>query len=561
MVKLSCTALGVCVLCCAVLWEGSAVRVFVLFPFFGLFFAPPIGLFTTDERVALGLVCCNPDKLHCVERCDESPSFCLLPLSQDRVNRHLLSLLASGGPDYLTHLPLSRSEFCGAIARRIAQECSATVGFDEGWSAIKSKNAPSYYHTHRADLLKDNDIIITRPLGLTGDWKEVFDFPGHSYSIILMVRDPFEIIMSAYKYHSQVPAPEKWLVDKPYKVCSIAPYLAGIGRSLGKYMGNTTLFASWTEAIANDCRAAVSMFSPNATYLHQLQQAAALRHADHIPFDRPAADRYLQSIYKYEHNVTKYGLDLYPAVRLEAYRSLNEIVYMAASKLYEEPSMSLSMHLEEFGIGNLSLFQKGANKMMEFHMRHMNGHNRPGHLSANTNCPLCRCLNLQKAVALAVEGSFVPLSTPQPSFQPTSQPTSAPTTHLRSADGNISGNTTASHARRRLNKATHVTTNLMASSIKEMYKRRLALDPVLGPLLHLIADIVNAPTPQQCQHRMIDLAPPVPSNCSLYSPWELDDLKDGITPSSTPYRFVFASMSVAVFLFVAYLLCKRKRVR
>lgn len=398
------------------------------------------------------------------------------------------------------HYHKTGSEFCGAIASKLAQECNSTIGFDQGWSTEKSINAAQYYHTSQADFLQDNDLIVTRPLGLAGDWKHIFDFPGHSYSIILMVRDPFEIILSAYKYHSQHPPPERWLLDKPYKVCSIAPYLSMIGAPLGHYISNTSLFTSWATTIADTCKHAVAMFPPGSTYLHQLTHTVSLRNAEHIFFDQPAAERYRELLPKYEHNETEYGPDIYPAVRLEAFRSLNEIVYMAVSKLFEEPTLSLAMHLEEFGIGNLAQFRNGAKKMMGFHMSLMDQH------SKESNCSLCLCLDLKKAARLTEEASFVPL--PAPKADPAVDNT---TTNVTSNDTSTATDTSTS---RRLSshKATHVTTNLMAIGTKQMYMRRLAADPVLGPLLNLIAGIVNTPTPQPYQQRMIGTLPPVSSS-------------------------------------------------
>lgn len=367
------------------------------------------------------------------------------------------------------HYHKTGSEFCQHIAIAVANACKLTAGFDELWTEEKIYNGARYYHDDHAKLLKGFDLVVTRPLALIGNWSEILGFPGHSYRVFFMLRDPLEIILSAYKYHSQSPPPEKW-ISLPHQVCpndTTFPVL-----ELGRYYGNTTLVGLWTQRIIAECEAMLPMFRANVTYEHVLHRTASLRRDR--PKSNPAADAYLASLHRYEHNDTVHGSDVYPAVRVETFRSLTEIALMAVTKLYEMPGMSLSMQLEEFGLGNRTQFRSAATRMMGFLLRDVR---------ANERCPLCRCLDVPKAVALAESASFV------------ATPTSSPG----------KGKKGKAHGHRRLH--THVTSGLMPSATKRMYMERLLQDPVLVPMLKLLAHILNHPTAPSGP-RMIDVGLP-----------------------------------------------------
>lgn len=374
------------------------------------------------------------------------------------------------------HYHKTGSEFCQNIARRIGQHCNVSFGFDEGFNFGKLRSY-EYYRLMHPDLLTQNDLIATRPLAMAESWQRIFSIPGHSYRIILMTRDPFEIILSAYKYHTQVPAPESWL-EKAGPICPNATQLMPTLSIIGQFHGNPSTVIQWGYDAIAACELAVDMFPPNATYQHVLHHSRNMKRPGHTAFNRTAERAYMSSIYKYHHNHTAHSFDVYPGIRMQAFGSLGEIVYMAATKLFEVPSMSLTMQLDDFGVGNLTHFRSGARRMMEFFLRGV---------TPSAACPLCSCLNISTAMQLVEEASFV---------------------SLVPSNSTLSRNVTQSSSRNSttaLKRTSHFTHHLMPHKVKHAYIHRLAQDPALGPLLGLLAEIVNTPTETQRGSSLIDL--------------------------------------------------------
>lgn len=62
------------------------------------------------------------------------------------------------------------------------------------------------------------DFIHTTPTFLDFNWSESFKAPGQEYRIVHMLRDPFDVIISGYLYHNQVPAQEVWINYRKFSI-------------------------------------------------------------------------------------------------------------------------------------------------------------------------------------------------------------------------------------------------------------------------------------------------------------------------------------------------------
>jgi hypothetical protein len=205
----------------------------------------------------------------------------------------------------------------------------------------------------------------------------------------------------------------------------------------------------------------------------------------------------MNSMKHYSHH-SSMGDDLYPAIRIEALRSLvrkgGDVNHMATTKLYEEPDYTMSMQLEEFGVGNKTKFMNAAKKMMSFFMAE-NDPELSAKLQSSKHCPLCNCMDIDKAAHAVTEAAYLDSN---------GSPSANTTTH--SNRGRLlSTKQERQEARAGEPLATHITHNMMTSEEKKVYKERLLNDPILGKLLQLLNKIIYTPTPPRGSKRMIDV--------------------------------------------------------
>eukprot|EP01031_Cornospumella_fuschlensis_P028862 gene28862-34832_t len=349
----------------------------------------------------------------------------------------------------------SGTEFCRKMFKKLSGVCDLTHGDDSETKAAKA-NAVDYYHAENSNLLSSSHFISMRPTALADPWLEVFESPNRMFRSILMVRDPFLLIMSSYKYHSQPVPPEPWLRTKDREFCqshSALDKFEPLIRAHGKVEEMIKLYSS----IDRLCIEVRVIFGKRTTYHNSLLALGRLNASTVNSFPKPAAAQaFLQSMPKYTHDSEKFGPDLYPAVRMEALRTLREVENMAITKLHEEPSMSMSMSLEDFGVGNITKFRDAAKKMVDFVLR-----------DAPKSSSIKKCMSSDKMVESVVQASFL-----DPSVVAKPPPAGSKRTTV-----------------------THVTQGLMSKETQLEYISRLRRDPVLGAYLVMLGNIINAPTP------------------------------------------------------------------
>jgi hypothetical protein len=161
-------------------------------------------------------------------------------------------------------------------------------------------------------------------------------------------------------------------------------------------------------------------------------------------------------------NKTQEITDLYPGFRVEAFRALfglktspADLFNMAINMLFQEPAMARSYHLEEFALGNRTKFIETTTNMFEFLLH------SPSSVSPNQwKFPLCTCVTVPRAVRAIEDRIFVTAS------------------QLKDSNKGHSS---------------HITHGFLSTEQRAHYMKRLTDDKILGPILHLLAGIIDRP--------------------------------------------------------------------
>lgn len=346
--------------------------------------------------------------------------------------------------------------------------------FSQEGKSGKSINPESstFENAFPLEMLLKRDIIHSVPGPMVFNWTSAFSFSSsHTYRIIHFIRDPFETIMSGFLYHSQTPSPpsESWLHLPDMTFCprdkDVVFQAAAI---LEKYHSNSSVVRQWLELAMDDC----------------LQLLGHIRstHKDssYLAMLRRAKSHHLES-------GTKGNLSEIPlGIRIEAYRTLfgsakfmgGDLLSMAINVLQQPPQLVRSFYLEDFVFGNIEMFRNTVFNLFEFlyepipnfkpsspkksnrisfsNLIQSKQGNKFSTSSKNSTtpatCRLCQCVPLNEAVDAAVREAFV-------------RNTSA-----------ITG---------------HITKGIQSKDERQLHKRLLAEDKILGPILTFLADLIH----------------------------------------------------------------------
>lgn len=383
----------------------------------------------------------------------------------------------------------SGTELCDNTMAALSKRCSLNV-FKRNVTAGQTEYVDKVFDGFSSPSNRYH--LIRTGLNTTGylndHWRKSFASAGNRYRSILFIRDPFELIMSAYKYHSEEVPVEKWLSQTinlmGYSLDYGLPLAQARYEPLMRCMGlSIKEFVDKARTIYDNCRRATKIFDNKYSYHHMIRisrhfASLPANHANFSHLNGTALDVFLSRLPQADHNVTMYGHDLYPSIRLQMCQSLYQLEAMAVSKLYEDPKYSRSMHVEDFGLGNLTQFRKTARKMANFIL--------------DGDADWGKCSDSSYFVDVMQEAAFV-----DPTILSSGNATSSP--RRRSPTAKMTS-TQREHI------SQHVTTFLMPRHTQEMYKHRMRSDPVFGDYLTRLASIINQPTDPK-GGRMVDRCP------------------------------------------------------
>eukprot|EP01031_Cornospumella_fuschlensis_P033655 gene33655-40713_t len=288
--------------------------------------------------------------------------------------------------------------------------------------------------------------------------------------------------MSAYKYHSEETPVEKWLTASNdligYSLDRWLPVKRERYEPLIRCMRLSVKdFAIQARGVHDECQKAMNIFGGKYSfhYMLSISRHFASLPPQHINFSHlntTALAQFLSRLPSTNHDVSKYGHDLYPSIRLQMCQSVYQLESMAVSKLFEDPAYSRTMHLEDFGIGNVTQFRKAAKTLAKF--------------VVGEEDDWGECSDVSYVVDAMEQNVFID-----------------PNKLKLDLSGSKRRLESSNHRRP---EALHITTYLMPKETQAMYKQRIRSDPLFGNYLSKLAAIINKPTNPD-RGRLIDSCP------------------------------------------------------
>jgi len=288
-----------------------------------------------------------------------------------------------------------------------------------------------------------SDISMLTGGFLQFNWKKTLSLENHHVRIIHFVRDPYDMVMSGYLYHSQQRAPESWLLESRFNPCKYdEDIMFGMyAKVLGSFIGDIPKVERLINSVIDVC--------------HQLNNT----------YGGGKFNPLLKKAKVFTENGT---FDLYDGVRLEAARSIlyykgGHVLLMGVNALFEaNATKSKRVFLSDFPMSNRTKYRESVSSLFTYLMK------PPTSCSNTTSCPketnaglpFWSCLsNANSATSIAVREAFK---------------YGGKQAHIN-GDGKV------------VQGVTHVTSDLMSTEERNMYRARLKVDPVFGELLHIVA--------------------------------------------------------------------------
>lgn len=286
----------------------------------------------------------------------------------------------------------------------------------------------------RKDITEDATHMRQDALTIFNAPDAVFDWSlfGPAAKVVHFVRDPTDVVISGYLYHSQSPPPksEDWLWDPELKMCELNP-------SNRVYVDTITAFAS--GLISADLNGMIEKV---------FQLCKDLRH------------KYKgNTIYDVIKLADGNGTNVFEGMRVEAVRALisvnyGDLIRMTANAVSEArapTAMTHRIYMSAVTEGEEATFRSTIRNMLQF---------------LNTKDSQVKdCFELEAMVEGAVKAAYVDPKNYVKAQQP--------------AKGGVSV-------------TSHVTQGFLSPALHTHYRQMLLKDPVLGPLLHILHMVLDA---------------------------------------------------------------------
>jgi len=274
----------------------------------------------------------------------------------------------------------------------------------------------------------------------------------NNIKILHFVRDPFDYVISAYLYHSQVKTPPESFLKKPFNPCRYSERMFSSYYSELKYFGKDV--ESIQSSINNITVSCKSMFQ------------RAVRHSTYMNSTRSRNTILLYG--NLLRNLSSSSDGVVNALKLEAYRSIlssevtagGDIIRMAINSLRAQEAGSAvcrQVTIEEFPYENIDTWKQNYGEILDF----LFGDEYPAQLKSQGRRDLPSASIRLHLINLAYNNSM---------------------------SRKISVEITNSSVHK--TRAVHVTKNLLSIDERQRLKMLLMQDPELGPLMKLFQKFI-----------------------------------------------------------------------
>jgi hypothetical protein len=293
---------------------------------------------------------------------------------------------------------------------------------------------------------------------------------GPNAKIVHFVRDPVDMILSGYLYHSQDPSPPtetQWLKNTSIGLCDLDPEEWIHIKTIDAYMNGHVTLAPLVDKVRALCKKMISAYRQNSIY-------ATMKHVD------------------------LHHENLFAGFRVEAVYSIlsKDILRMTANCIFESKAPQGTAHrvfMTELPANQTQAVEGTVAKMMDFLYEAPTAGGTSTSTSTSAAAPPFwqGCLDKQSAVKRCVEEIAIPaqaLGRQLNLSSSTSFSSSSSSSHKHAHTGTTT--TTGTGAA-----AVHVTQGFLPSSLRESYKQQLLRDADLGPLLRVLQYVVQETSP------------------------------------------------------------------
>lgn len=366
---------------------------------------------------------------------------------------------------------------CDAVLSAASQSCSSAL-------LVSNYSASSALpRSGNGRLILDH---VSSPLIATHG--ALWEGSGAAVRSLLAAEQPFDAILTGFAYYAQYATEESWTSAVPAVICPDLDAVRAPASVLASYLKNETLVAGWLDAIDANCKLAMTLFKDPLSYRELIRQAISMMRSSRR-FRSPQVMAYRTTMPHYKHSPQRRGLDLYPAIRLEAFRVVPNLLNMAAALVLSRNTptsvITISSHW------NASQQLAAAKQAKDFW------------LASKEKCEWCSCINGRKMLhrlsecfsamewttvknttmraGQPAEGtswiwnlwslyglSLGSLPSPSPTFSPSSLSSSQPSPENEKSEK-----------------------NLLNLQLYAVYAKRLNKDPVLSPLLQAITALTQ----------------------------------------------------------------------
>lgn len=341
--------------------------------------------------------------------------------------------------------------------------------------------------------LLSRNISILAGNELLFNWAEMFQGDigeadaKHEFRAVHFVRDPIDMVLSAYLYHAQYPIPvqERWLLNPNFQPCALSSRIDAYGSVIADAIGIPWAeFRAWVNRAQEECLELQRITGDQVGFNQRLRMLASCDYDNqNKTYEAGRIDDFDCSPIRDIRKGFNASPGIRAAIRFEAFRSLlskdgGDILRMAANAVFESSTskdFSLRVFLSEFPLQDWDRYRASIFRVYEFLMCHHGWPciNFPEHVEQSQ---FWSHLSVRDAVDIAMDFTNSLLNN---SFPMRTELAEKRLQRWESADAQILGS------------GGHITAYALADSTRQELVTWILNDEVLGPILGAVAAVVK----------------------------------------------------------------------